>query len=114
MVTCLPLGERSGFNAQSQQPEMTLGIIVHKQQKNAGDNESILDSKLVDRVIRSPKQRVPVAPQNGPRSNKNLFFKSFSEIVLRIDVCIDIYVMMSSDLSGTCTCGHCINGTSLV
>ena len=22
------------------------------------------------RVIRSPKQRVPVAPQNGPRSNK--------------------------------------------
>ena len=27
------------------------------------------------RVIRSLKQRVPVAPQNGPRSNKNFFKK---------------------------------------
>ena len=26
----------------------------------------------MDRVIRSPKQRVPVAPQNGPRSEKAL------------------------------------------
>ena len=29
-----------------------------------------------------------------------------------IDVCIDIYVMTSSDLYGTCRCSHCFNGTS--
>ena len=32
---------------------------------------STLTSKLMGRVIRSPKLRVPVAPQSGPRSNKN-------------------------------------------
>ena len=53
-------GEGCGFDAQSQQPEMTLGIIQQKCQKSTGDDESILTLKLVSRVIRSPKQRVPV------------------------------------------------------
>ena len=56
----------------SQQPEMTLGIVAHKWQKSAGDDWSTLTLKPMDIVIQSPKQRVPVVPQNGPRSNKNL------------------------------------------
>ena len=28
-----------------------------------------------------------------------------------INVCIDIYVMMSCDLYGTCRCSHCLHGT---
>ena len=28
-----------------------------------------------------------------------------------VDVCIDIYVMMSSDLYGMCRCQHCVYGT---
>ena len=43
-----------------------------KRQKSAGDDRSTLTLKLMGRVIRSPKQRAPVAPQNGPQSNKNL------------------------------------------
>ena len=62
-------GERSGFGAWPQQPEMTLRIIEQKQQK------STLTLKLMGRVIRSQKQGVPVAPQNGPRSNKDLKIK---------------------------------------
>ena len=31
-------GERSGFDAWSHQPEMTLGNITHKRQKSAGDD----------------------------------------------------------------------------
>ena len=31
-------GEQSGFDAQSRQPEMTLGIIARKQQKSAVDD----------------------------------------------------------------------------
>ena len=31
-------GERSGFDAQFQQPEMTLGINELKQQKSSGDD----------------------------------------------------------------------------
>ena len=40
--------------------------------KSAGDDESRLALKLMSRVTRRPKQRVPVTPQNGPWSNKNL------------------------------------------
>ena len=43
--------------------------------KSAGNDWSSLTLKLMGRVIRSPKQRVPVAPQKGPRSNKKLFEK---------------------------------------
>ena len=32
-------------------------------------------------VIQSPKQRVPIAPQNGPQSNKN--FENETNIVLQ-------------------------------
>ena len=49
---------------------MTLGNIACKQQKSTGDDLCPLTLKIMDRVIRSPKQRVPVAPQNGPWSNK--------------------------------------------
>ena len=35
-------GEKSGFDAQSRQPEITLGILVHKRQKSTGDDESTL------------------------------------------------------------------------
>ena len=51
---------------------MTLWIIACKGQKSTGHDESTLTLKLMGGVITSPKQRVPVAPQNGPRSNKNL------------------------------------------
>ena len=43
--------------ARSRQSEMTLGNIVHKRQKSAGDDQSTLTSKRMGRVIRSPKQR---------------------------------------------------------
>ena len=56
---------------------MTLGIIACKQQKGAGDDRSTLTLKLMGRVIRSPKQRVPVAPQNGPRPTKLRKKKNF-------------------------------------
>ena len=46
----------SWFTSQSQQPDMTLGIIAHKWQKSAGDNESIQASKSMGRVIPSRKQ----------------------------------------------------------
>ena len=44
------IGERSGFDTRSWKPEMTLGIVAHKQQKSEGDNESILDLKSIGRV----------------------------------------------------------------
>ena len=60
---------------------MTLGIIAHKQQKSTGDDECILALKpMGSRVIRSPKQRVSVVPQNGPWSNKN-FNKSKAGVI---------------------------------
>ena len=58
-------------DARSRQPEMTLRYIARKRQKSAGNDRSTLTLKLMGRVIPSPKQRVPVAPQNGPRSHKN-------------------------------------------
>ena len=70
-------GERSGFDARSWQPEMTLGNTARKQQKSAGNDRSTLTLKFMGRVIQSLKQRVPVGPQNGPRSNKNLRKKCF-------------------------------------
>ena len=63
-------GERSGFNAWTQEPEMTLGIVVRKRQKSTGDDESTLVLKTMGRITRSAKQRVPVVPQNGHRSTK--------------------------------------------
>ena len=42
----------------------------NKRQKRAGDGVT-LALKRMGRVIRSPKQREPAAPQSGPRSNKN-------------------------------------------
>ena len=49
---------------------MTLGIVAFKRQKSAGDDQSALTLKPMGRVLRSPDQRVPVAPQNGPRASK--------------------------------------------
>ena len=71
--------DRSGFDAQSRQPEMTLGNIARKWQKSTGDDRSNLTLKLMGRLIWSPKQRVPVAPQNGPRSNKN--FNKYIDLI---------------------------------
>ena len=45
------IGERYGFDARFQQLEMALGIIVHKQQNSAGNDESILALKATCRVI---------------------------------------------------------------
>ena len=39
--------------------------------KECRNDESTLALKPMSRVIQSPKQRVPVAPQNGSWSNKN-------------------------------------------
>ena len=69
-VYCLVAGDELTLSVLMQ-PEMTLGNIARKQQKSACDNRSTLTLKLMGRVIRSPKQRAPVAQQNGPRSNKN-------------------------------------------
>ena len=64
-------GEQYGFDAQSRQPEMTLGIIAHKWQKSIVDEWSTLTLKLMDRVIWNPKQKVPVALQKGPWPKQN-------------------------------------------
>ena len=49
-------------------------ISDSRDQKSAGDDESTLALKAIgSRIIRSPKQRVLVAPQNGPLFNKNFF-----------------------------------------
>ena len=51
--------------------EMSLGPLCASD-KSTGDDESILTLKPIgSRVIQSPKQRVPVAPQNEPQLNKN-------------------------------------------
>ena len=54
----------SGLGLIPSHLEMTLRIIVHKWQKSAGNHESTPTFKPKDRVIQSPKQRVPVTPQN--------------------------------------------------
>ena len=66
-------GERSGFDAQSRQPEIALGIIVTKRQEH---RQQLIQSdlKLMGRVNRSLKQRVPVIPKNGPQK---LFLKVY-------------------------------------
>ena len=44
VVSCAPQGERSWFDVQLDQPEMTLGIIAHRWQKRTqGDDEYTLD-----------------------------------------------------------------------
>ena len=40
-----------------------LGIVVRKWQKSTGNLESNLALKPMDKIIQSPKQKVPVAPQ---------------------------------------------------
>ena len=60
-------------DARSQQAEMALGIVARKRQKSTSNDGSSLALKLLGKVIRSPKQRVLLAPQNGPQSNKNIF-----------------------------------------
>ena len=53
-------------------PEMSLGIIACKRQKRAGDNESTLTLKPIDRVIRSPKtegKRNPLKMDHGSTKN---------------------------------------------
>ena len=54
------------------QDHVTLRIIGRKRQKSAGDDRSTLTLKLMGRVIRSPKQRVPVAPQKNLGPTKTL------------------------------------------
>ena len=41
---------------------MSLGIVAHKQQKSTDEDEPSLALNLMGRVIRNPKQRIPVAP----------------------------------------------------
>ena len=96
MVSGSPPWWASGFDAQFWQPEMTLGIIEHMQQKRAGwwsihpdfETHWAKSSEVWNRGYQWPLKRVdyggvrlwwcgvckrvPVAPQNGPRSNKNL------------------------------------------
>ena len=45
--------------------QMAPGIVVRKQQKSAGDDQSTMALKPVGKVIRSPKQRVLVAPRKA-------------------------------------------------
>ena len=53
----------------------------------AGDDESTVILKPMGRVIRSPKQRVAVAPQHGPRSNENCLKKEMKAIYRFLIVC---------------------------
>ena len=48
--------------------ELTLRIIMHIQEQSAGDEASTLALKPMGRSNQSPKQIVPVAPQNGDLS----------------------------------------------
>ena len=66
-------GRDPRFSAQSQQPEIDLGIIVRKRQKSTGNHESTLALKPMGRVIPYRKQRVPGARQDGPWFNKKFF-----------------------------------------
>ena len=43
----LNFGKRSGFDARSRQPDMALRIVVRRQEKNTGNDESILALKLM-------------------------------------------------------------------
>ena len=50
-----PTDERSGFDSQSKQSEMTLENIEYNQQKSTDDDQSTLGLKLMDIVIQSSK-----------------------------------------------------------
>ena len=69
--------ERSGLMPSSGKQKW-LRIIACRWRKSASDDESTLALKPMGRVIRIPKQRVPVAPQNGPQSNKTMKMKKKS------------------------------------
>ena len=45
---------------------------MHKQEQSAGKDGSTLALKPMGRVNQSPKQRVPVAPQNGDLSPQKI------------------------------------------
>ena len=50
---------------------------MRKWEQSAGNGGSILALKSMERVNWSPKQRVPVAPQNGDLSPQKNFKKDF-------------------------------------
>ena len=52
-----------GPRPQAWESELTLRIIMCKREQSADDDGSTLALKPMDRVNRSPKERVPVAPQ---------------------------------------------------
>ena len=54
------------------------GLLCITQKKSTSNNEFALTLKLIWRVIhQSPKQSVPVAPQNGPWTNKKTQKESY-------------------------------------
>ena len=46
---------------------------MHKREQSTGDDGSTLALKPTGRVNQSPKQRAPVAPQNGDLSQQKIF-----------------------------------------
>ena len=53
------------------QSELTLRIITCKPEQSTGNGASTLALKSIGRVQQSPKQQVPVAPQNGDLPPQN-------------------------------------------
>ena len=51
---------------------MALWIDVCKRQKSTSDRESTLTLKSMGRIISSPKQKVPVAPQDQPLTQEKI------------------------------------------
>ena len=62
--------------------ELTLRIIMHKQEQSSGDDGYTLALKPMGRVNQSLKQQVPVAPQNGDLSpQKKLILHIFGRFL---------------------------------
>ena len=51
MVLCLSHRWQSDFDARSWQPEISSGFVAWMQQKSAGNDESTMALKPMDRVI---------------------------------------------------------------
>ena len=66
-------GCKNGTKPRAGQSESVLRIIRHKLEQNSGNDASTLALKPTGTVNQSPKQRVPVAPQNGD-SPPQIFF----------------------------------------
>ena len=71
-VHMLVVGKFFPFSKIMTPAQLTLRIITRKREQSMGDDGSTLALKPMGRVNRSPKQRAPVAPQNGDLSPQKI------------------------------------------